>query len=58
MLAYLLRPQRGLHDALGPLGRAFLKPRPMGVVDYCCIGLFPRVYALALLFGDGDDFGG
>ena len=28
------RPQRGLHDALGPLGGAFLKPRPMGVVDY------------------------
>ena len=28
------RPQRGLHDALGPLGRAFLMPRPMGVVDY------------------------
>ena len=33
------RPQRGLHDALGPLGGAFLKPRPMGVVDY-----FTRVY--------------
>jgi len=29
-----LRPQRGLHDAHGPLGRAFLKPRPMAVVDY------------------------
>ena len=28
------RPQRGLHDALGPLGRAFLMPRPTGVVDY------------------------
>ena len=28
------RPQRGLHDALGPLGRAFLMPRPLGVVDY------------------------
>ena len=27
------RPQRGLHDALGPLGRAFLMPRPPGVVD-------------------------
>jgi hypothetical protein len=26
------RPQRGLHDALGPLGRAFLMPHPVGVV--------------------------
>jgi hypothetical protein len=23
-------PQGGLHDALGPLGRAFLMPRPLG----------------------------
>ena len=29
------RPQRGFHEVLGPLGRAFLRPRPMGVVDDC-----------------------
>ena len=28
------RPQRGLPHVLGPLGRAFLKPRPLAVVDY------------------------
>jgi len=33
-VSHLSRPQRGLHDVLGPLGRAFLKPRPMAVVDY------------------------
>ena len=28
------RPQRGLPYVIGPLGGAFLKPRPLGVVDY------------------------
>jgi hypothetical protein len=27
-------PQRGLPHAYGPLGGAFLMPRPMAVVDY------------------------
>ena len=31
---YLHRPQRGLLCVFGPLGRAFLIPRPMAVVDY------------------------
>ena len=31
---YTQRPQRGLPYVIGPFGRAFLIPRPMGVVGY------------------------
>jgi hypothetical protein len=40
------RHQRRLHEVLGPLGRAFLIPRPMGVVDSFLILALPSLYSL------------
>jgi hypothetical protein len=53
-LPHVPRPQRGLHDALGPLGRAFLMPRPMGVVDYSstCYGDVREICRRGLLHVD------
>jgi hypothetical protein len=51
------RPQRGLHDALGPLGRAFLMPRPRGVVNYLRAGPRSPKYAVPGIPRNSPHFG-